>query len=236
MHLHLIYHTLRFITDLGDLALLLPLALVVGVTLWRYETPAAARAFGLALGLCLGTLGALKLAFLSCGEYFHSGLNSPSGHTGGSTMVYGAIAVVAAAHSRPALRPLWLAGAGALVALIALSRIALHMHSAAEVVVGLAVGVTSLALFVLRYRGQPHRHINLLALGVVMTVTSVVAYGSQSPAEYVLHGLVYRLRAYTGLCMPEARSVAARPPLPSMPVRHSSQLAATMSASESLRP
>jgi predicted membrane channel-forming protein YqfA (hemolysin III family) len=197
MHLHLIYHTLRFITDLGDLALLLPLAVVVGVTLWRYETPAASRAFALALVLCLGTLGALKLAFLSC-------------------------------------------GAAALGALIALSRIALHMHSAAEVVIGLAVGLTSLALFVLRYRGQPHRHINLLALGVVMTVTSVVAYGSQSPAEYVLHGLVYRLRAYTGLCMPEARTVAAprltRLPLPSMPVRHSSQLAATISASESLRP
>jgi len=210
LNLHPHLHILSFITNLGDLDVLLPLALVVAGTLWRWETPAAARAFVYGLTLCLGTLFALKVAFLSCGEYWHAGVNSPSGHTGGSTMVYGAIAVVAAAHSRPALRPFLLAGGVLLIAAIAISRVALHMHSGAEVIVGLLVGSAALALFVLRYRGQPRRRVNLLALGIALSVTSVVAYGSQSSAEVVIHNWVYRLRDYTGLCMPE-RGVAIAP-------------------------
>jgi membrane-associated phospholipid phosphatase len=192
---------LRVVTNFGDLDLLLPLSLVVAATLWRFETRSAAISFVGALVLCLGTLAALKLTLLSCGAYWHLLIRSPSGHCGAATIVYGTIAVVLATHGPARLRPLWYGGAVLLIATIAASRIVLRMHSQAEVAVGLAIGCAGLALFTLRYRGRPHPRINPIALGLALSVTSLVAYGSQSSAEILLRDWASLFRLHTGACL-----------------------------------
>ena len=202
---------LSFVTNFGDLDLLLPLSLVVAGTLWRFESRAVATAFAGALVLCLGTLAVLKLTLLSCGAYWHLLVRSPSGHCGAATIVYGAIAIVLATHTPPRLRRLWYGGALALIVLIALSRVVLRMHSQVEVAIGLTIGAACLALFTLRYRGRPHPRINPLALGLALSLTSLVAYGSQSQAEILLKDWAMMLRLHTGACAaPAADDVDAK--------------------------
>ena len=222
MFLPMLIHFLRLVTNFGDLDLLLPLSVVVAFTLWRSESRAAAAAFVGALVLCLATLAVLKLTLLSCGATWRLLVRSPSGHVGGSTIVYGTIALVLATHTPRVLRPLWLGGWVALVALVATSRVVLHMHSEAEVVIGLAIGLAAFSIFAWRYVGRPHPRVNPLALGFALSLTSVVAYGSQSSAELWLKDWVALLRLHTGICWRDAettRFAAPLPPLAGNPAR-----------------
>ena len=85
----------RLITNLGDSSVVLPLGALLTAMLWRYESVRAAWLMLRALVLCVAGLSALKLAFISCGHAWHAQLESPSGHTGLSILVYGALAAVA---------------------------------------------------------------------------------------------------------------------------------------------
>jgi membrane-associated phospholipid phosphatase len=70
-----------------------------------------------------------------------SGYGFPSGHAIGSTVVYGALALVADVGSR---RARWSA-AGVPIALVSFSRVVLGVHYPIDVLVGIAIGLTFLA-------------------------------------------------------------------------------------------
>ena len=134
---------------------------------------------------------AAKLALLGCAVP-GAALNSPSGHTAAAAYVYGGMAALA---WRMRLFPAVATGV-AIAALFGLSRIMVHAHSLAEVVVGGAVGVAVLAGLIAAAGGVPAglRPLRLL-FGVV-------------PLIIVLHGLRLNMEphvrvaaSWLGLCL-----------------------------------
>ena len=188
-----------FVTDFGDTAVTVPLALMMACFLVAMKQPYLALGWCVAIGACVAVIGALKLALAGCPHpLFSAGLSSPSGHTAMSTAVYGGFAAVAgAALARPA-RELLVGGVLALMIGIALSRAVLGYHSPIEVAVGLAVGVAALVVILVCIdRHRPER----LPAGRIVLAVLVVAlllHGERWPAEQAIH----RLAGWFGMLRP----------------------------------
>ena len=179
-----------FVSDFGDTAVTVPLALLMALALL------AARHFRMALGWCLtilacaGLIGALKLVLSVCGyQPGGSVLASPSGHTAMSTAVYGGFAAVLGAGLKRPARDAVIAAAATLMLAIAASRAVLHYHSATEVAVGLAVG--SLALSSITVLAGRYRPVPLPVLPVVGATLAIalIFHGVRWPAEQAIRRL-----------------------------------------------
>lgn len=86
----------------------------------------------------------------------------PSGHALGSTATYGALAIVLFTSLRaPRERRVLLAGLGALIALVAASRVVLGAHYLLDVLAGMVGGIALLSLLLLAYELAPHRRLRL---------------------------------------------------------------------------
>jgi membrane-associated phospholipid phosphatase len=129
------------LTHLGDPAVLVALTVAL---YWR-ACPDAGRLFAAALG-AVGLVLALKglLALPRPSPALQAppadGYGFPSGHATGATVVYGGLAL---AHERWSTR-IRLAGAGAVVTAVALSRVVIGVHYVADVVAGVLVGTAFL--------------------------------------------------------------------------------------------
>lgn len=195
------------IARFGDLALLIPGSMAVLILLVWSGDRRSAGAWTLAVALCLlGTLLA-KLAMQSCtispiGTVQGRGrLESPSGHASFSTLFYiGTAFIVGAGRSR--LLRLALAGAASvLVGMIAASRIYHRVHTPEEVLVGLAIGLSSLVVFT-RLRGSGVRLSSGLLAGFALTslLALVVLRGVQLHAEPVIREVAQAIGSSVGFC------------------------------------
>ncbi len=133
---------MQALTDLADLAVLLPLGLCVAGWLWAGGWRRGAALWLGGLALVLAAMLAAKLALLGCPRP-GAVLASPSGHTAAAAYVYGGIAALVLRVRLSAVLVLGVVAA----ALFGLSRVLLHAHSVAEVVAGGAVGVGVLCAF-----------------------------------------------------------------------------------------
>jgi membrane-associated phospholipid phosphatase len=137
-----------FITDCGDSAVTLPLALLVLIFLFVARQRRLGCTWLLTISGCAVVIGALKLAFGTCGADFAGGhIVSPSGHTAMSTAVYGSLAVLAGSRLPRGQRYAVYAAAAAGIISIALSRVVLHEHNFPEIVIGWLVGAGAVAAF-----------------------------------------------------------------------------------------
>jgi len=175
------------LTNFGDLAVLLPITIVVFI--WLYYLPSRRDAAWWILGavLCMGGTALLKVLFVMCAPATE--LHSPSGHTSLSTFVYGALfmlmATTAAAHWRYAA-----IGAGCLVVLlIGWSRIALHNHTWLETGIGLAIGAGALSVFASHYLASVRKQVPLRPLLLSVAVLLVLLHGRQLHAEDLLRAI-----------------------------------------------
>ncbi len=131
---------MQFLTDFADQRLALSASLVVAIALFVSGWRRGAWAWTGVIAGTLGCLAVLKIALLACGWRWTGGvLTSPSGHTAAAALCYGGFALLlprprGALAAAPLLLPPLLA------AIIGVSRVALHDHSVAEVVVGGALG------------------------------------------------------------------------------------------------
>lgn len=130
---------MHFITDFGDEAVVLPLALAVAAALALAGWRRGAASWLLCIAATLFAVMLGKLAAHACGPVPLVSLRSPSGHTAAAAVVAGGLlALVAPPHWRVRLA----AGAALLVAIVVgFSRVALGAHSRSEVVVGAMIGV-----------------------------------------------------------------------------------------------
>ena len=190
-----------FVTDFGDTAVTVPLALLMAGAL------VAARHFRMALGWCVailacaGSIAGPKLVLAVCGHQpGASALASPSGHTAMSTAVYGGFAgVLGMGLERPA-RDALLMAAAALTLGIAASRAVLEYHTATEVAVGLAVGAVVLAGIVAlagRYRPAP---LPILPVAAIAFALAVIFHGARWPAEHAIRRLGFWFELLAPLC------------------------------------
>lgn len=184
---------IRAMTDFGDLAILLPLALLILAWLVAMRCPRGALGWLAAATFCGGATGLLKVYFFAC-PWSHE-LVSPSGHTSLSTLVYGGICVIIAAQIRgKAERAATLAASGALVAAIGVSRVLLNVHTALEVGVGFVIGVIALSIFAAAYwRYRPTR-VSLSPLALTGALVVALLHGHELRAEGLLHVISSYLR------------------------------------------
>ena len=192
---------LAVISDAGDSAILLPLALLLVFALWRYQSWPAAGALILALGACGLVMVLLKITLIACGQVWNAGVVSPSGHAGMSTAVYGALGIIAARQAPRWQQPGIVLASWLFIGAIALSRVVLGAHSYAEVGLGLLVGAAALCLFALPYFRLRKAPLNLALLFGLAAAIVLVLHGAHLPVEKLLHKFAFFSRAAAGVCL-----------------------------------
>jgi len=195
---------LMAITDLGDAALLLPVALLLALVLWTQQSAAAALSWLGALLAALSAIAALKLVGHTCRSALGvPSLVSPSGHATFAAMVYGATAIAVARHTAGPVRWLALLGGAGIVLAVAASRRLIGAHSSLEVLVGLMIGALGLALFARTYLRLPpasFRSRRAAALAAVLALAAVSLHGERLHAEVLIRSIAAELRIQTNVC------------------------------------
>jgi membrane-associated phospholipid phosphatase len=178
-----------FITDLGDTAVTVPLALLMLCFLVAARRPRLAIGWAVAILGCAGVIGGLKLVLDACGNPIAgAGLASPSGHAAMSAVVYGGFAAVIGANLAAPARAAVIAGAAALIIAMPLSRIVLHVHTPIEVVVGLVVGLAAVAIIVVTATIRGER-LPVLWLAAAAILVAMLFHRDRWPTERAIHHL-----------------------------------------------
>jgi membrane-associated phospholipid phosphatase len=203
-----------WITNFGDTGVILPLAALLILVLWRLESGRSAWTLARALLGCLATMTVLKILFISCGHSLGSQIESPSGHTSLATFFYGSLATLCWAR-RPG--PLGLCAALATFALIVgvgVSRLILSAHNLPEVLLGGSIGALALAGFAVPYLKLPHQDLRLRHIALLLAPLFLLSYGTILPAEQMLRNFIPWLRL--DVCTPQipAPRIRINPPSP----------------------
>ena len=179
---------MKFLTDFGDSAILLPLSMVVLIWLLATRSVVAAIWWVGVLAVFGAVVGGLKMLFFACPPAVD--VRSPSGHTGFSLLVYGGIAAIIAIQRRSAWsRTAIMLAALALVIGIAISRVALHMHSSTETLIGFMIGAVAVAVFIFGYRRTATNRRLMAPLLFAVVLTAAIFHGARLNAETNLHML-----------------------------------------------
>jgi membrane-associated phospholipid phosphatase len=176
------------LSNFGDLAVLLPLSLVILLWLLMARLRNAAGWWLIASAFCIVGTAVLKIYLFACP--LADNISSPSGHSSLSTLVYGAFVVIGADELANGWRQKVVIASGAgIILAIALSRIFLGAHGVVEILLGLMVGTASLAVFArgyLRSRAADAAA-SLRGLAVVAVALMVMLHGRELRAEELLH-------------------------------------------------
>lgn len=176
---------INIVTDLGDLAVLLPLALVVGLWLVAIRRPQLLMWWLVAVALCMGSTAVLKIYLYVCPPV--TDLQSPSGHTSLSTLVYGALTLAVAGAFAGWRRSVMVIAGTTFIAGISASRLIVHAHSIPEVMVGSLIGLCALALFGAKFWSHRPAELRLRPLVMVCAVLMAFLSGQDISAEQMLH-------------------------------------------------
>jgi membrane-associated phospholipid phosphatase len=170
---------LHFITDLGDQAVIMPLTVAIGLVLLLAGWWRGAGAWFLAVPGTLGVVLVAKMSTMACQDLLPPvGLLSPSGHTASAAIVYGG--VLALIFGGPLAAALCAAAVGGLVGY---TRLALDVHTLADVVAGSLIGVAgAVALAVLAGPRPPLRR-GWIGMAAVLIAVLAMFHGRHVYAE-----------------------------------------------------
>jgi membrane-associated phospholipid phosphatase len=142
---------IRFVTDLADQTVILPLITAVLLLLIAVGELRAAAWWAAAMALSLGGTLIAKLVFIPCGHLLPAlAVQSPSGHTAAAAAAYSGLMMLAAQATRaPGGRYVALGLGAVIVALVAVSRVMLHAHTVEETLVGAAIGAVAPLMLIL---------------------------------------------------------------------------------------
>jgi membrane-associated phospholipid phosphatase len=175
---------MEFLTDFADQAVMLPLAAAIGLALalsgwWR-----GCAAWIVVVGGVLGTMGVLKIAFFACSSLLGgTGIHSPSGHTASAAVIMGG-ALILFLRGRVPVAVL-AAIPVSLAVLFGISRLAVHAHSIAEVVVGGFIGLAGAAM--LAMLAGPRPRVPGWPAAVAAAAILIGLHGLRLHAESALH-------------------------------------------------
>ncbi|WP_250435025.1 MULTISPECIES: phosphatase PAP2 family protein [unclassified Caballeronia] len=187
------------LSNLGDAAFLLPLALVCALWLRTVDVRLAVR-WAVLLAIGMGLVGLSKILYAGCGvEIAAIQLRMISGHT----MLAASIYTVAGGLLFGAFGGSWhrlgAAGGLALAAAIGASRIMQDAHTPAEVVAGWVLGAVIAALFLMRVFETPRKMPRALVAGCALLAVSSIAYGHHAPFQRMIEHYSWRLCQGLGL-------------------------------------
>jgi membrane-associated phospholipid phosphatase len=185
----------NFVTDFGDSAVTVPLTLLTLIILLAAGQRRLALFWILAIGGCAVTIGTLKLIFGACGPPIAIGhIVSPSGHTAMSTAVFGSLALLVGEPLPVRQRRGIMIATAIGIAAIAVSRVALHEHDPAEVVIGLVVGAGAVMFFrtVIGRRALPALPFGWLLLCGAAVIAAM--HGTRWMVEPTVHRLAWDFR------------------------------------------
>jgi membrane-associated phospholipid phosphatase len=174
-----------FLTNLADLAVVLPAALVIAVMLaltgWTRGTLIwLAAVFG-----TIATVAFLKIGFAACGPAHLGGpVNSPSGHVASGTIIYAGLVALLARYVGVS-RGWALLPAPLIAALIGLTRIELGAHTVPKVVIGSVVGCAGVFVM-LALAGMPPGRLRLPRLLGPAVLVIAVTYGHHVNGEVLV--------------------------------------------------
>ncbi len=190
-----------FVTNLGDSAVTVPLAVLTCCFLGAAGEMRLALGYAASIAGCAGLIAVLKLSLAACGLGAGLlGIASPSGHAALSAAVYGSLSLLIGSRSPSAIRPLvYLAGA-LLVAAIGTSRLLLGAHAVPEVAAGLIVGLGAVAAFHAVLSLRPAATLPLLWLLAPALVLIGLLHGMRWPAEQAIRRLSGLLRLLALWC------------------------------------
>ena len=186
---------MTFLTDFADQAVILPTVVAIAIALLAQGWRRGAAAWALVVVATFAAVLTLKLLFLACATSFATGdIRTPSGHVAAATVVAGGLAALLL-RRRSAALPL-----AALVAIvIGISRLALGLHSPAEVVIGAGVGLAgAAALLVLA--GRPPEGLGVRRIAVIAAVVAVLFHGLHLPAEAHIRSTAWRFAHLLAVC------------------------------------
>jgi membrane-associated phospholipid phosphatase len=171
-----------FLTDFADEAVVLPVAAIVLVILLALGWRRGALAWMFGVGGVLGVMLILKLIVFACIWRLPGlGLSSPSGHTAAAAVVYGGLLALLAPRRRGGALLAALTG-GALALLVGFTRIALHVHTVPDVVVGAGVGVAG-AMLLRHFAGERPERLSSPRLLLAVCVAIGLFHGHRLAAE-----------------------------------------------------
>jgi len=167
------------ITDLADQAVILPLVLATGLVLLAAGWWRGAAAWFIAVPGTLGAVLVAKLSTMACqGLLPPIGLHSPSGHTASAAVVYGGILALVFGGRLAAL-----ASSAAVAALIGYTRLALDVHTLADVVAGALLGTTGALVLALLAGPRPPLRRGWVGVAAAVVLVVGVFHGRHVYAE-----------------------------------------------------
>src|SRR5579862_9563925 len=175
---------LTMISDLGDSAVMVPVALVVAAELLWTGQRRTAWILIAAAAVAAGDIGLIKIAFIGCGMRLMSmEIVSPSGHAALSAAILLSLSAIVNHSLRGALRYVPPVIALILIVSIAATRVVLGMHTVDEVVIGGGFGtiVGAAAYTMINRSRQPIIKVAIVLIGIVLT--AALMDGVRLPAE-----------------------------------------------------
>jgi membrane-associated phospholipid phosphatase len=191
---------MRFLTDFGDQAVILPLVVAVGAALLLQGWRRGAIAWAVAVAATFFIMLVLKLVFLACSISIGTDIRTPSGHVAATTLVTGGLAALLIRRHAIVLT---LAAIAAFI--IAITRLALGLHSLEEVVIGACVGLAG-ALALIKLAGPTPPELEAPRIGLMALAVAAVFHGVHLPAESHIRATALRAASFLGVCQDRSGS------------------------------
>jgi len=165
--------TLHFLTNFADQAVILPLVVVTGMTLLLVGWWRGALAWFFAVPATLGVVLVGKLSTIACQNLLPPiGLFSPSGHTASAAVVYGGVlALLLQRSGRRGGLVVALVCATLVAGVFGFTRVALSVHTMADVVAGGLIGTAG--VMALAWLAGPRPALPRAWIGLSATVVLV---------------------------------------------------------------
>ncbi len=185
------------LTAFGDSAVLAPGALIIAAWLAAGQAWRGALRWCSLFGLGLLLTVSSKIAFIGWGIGVRAiDFTGVSGHTMLATSIYGTGLWLAVPRSQPGLRTMGMVVGLLAGGLIGLSRLALDVHSPAEVVAGFVIGALVCLGFVASSQDMARPGISPLMMVTVWVMVMAGLYGDKAPTDNLIDQAALRLSGH----------------------------------------
>lgn len=175
---------MHFVTDFADQAVILPAALVVLFVLLAIGWWRGAIAWLLVVPATLGVVLASKMTTMACQDLLPPvGLFSPSGHTASAAVVYGGLLALLLGEQARSRLATALACGGAVAMVVGYTRLALGVHTVADVLAGAAIGIAGVGALALAAGARPAWRRAWWGLAAAVVCAAVLFHGRHVYAE-----------------------------------------------------